>query len=38
VLDNAANDLSDRIVDPEMQLYEAEANQFAGDTLIPPTG
>jgi HTH-type transcriptional regulator / antitoxin HigA len=37
VLDNAANDLSDRIVDPEMQRYEAEANQFAGDTLIPPT-
>ena len=36
VLDNAANDLSDRIVDPEMQQYETEANQFAGDTLIPP--
>ena len=36
VLDNAANDLSDRIVDPEMQRYEAEASQFAGDTLIPP--
>ena len=36
VLDNAANDLSDRIVDPEMQRYETEANQFAGDTLIPP--
>jgi HTH-type transcriptional regulator / antitoxin HigA len=37
VLDNAANDLSDRIVDPEMQRYETEANQFSGDTLIPPT-
>ncbi len=36
VLDNAANDLSDRIVDPEMQRYETEANQFAGDALIPP--
>ena len=36
VLDNAANDVSDRIVDPEMQRYETEANQFAGDTLIPP--
>src|ERR1700730_3665222 len=36
VLDNAANDLSDRIVDPEMQRYETEANQFARDTLIPP--
>jgi HTH-type transcriptional regulator/antitoxin HigA len=36
VLDNAADDLSDRVVDPEMQRYETEANQFAGDTLIPP--
>lgn len=36
VLDNAANSLSDRIVDPEMQRIETEANQFAGDTLIPP--
>jgi len=37
VLDNAANNLSDRIVDPEMQRFETEANQFARDTLIPPT-
>ena len=36
VLDNAADDLSDQIVDPEMQQYESEANQFAGDILIPP--
>lgn len=36
VLDNAAGDLSDQVVDPEMQQYEGEANQFAGDTLIPP--
>ena len=36
VLDNAAHDLFDRIVDPEMEQYEAEANQFAADTLIPP--
>ena len=36
VLDNAEEDLSDRIVDPEMQAYEGEANQFAADTLIPP--
>jgi len=36
VLDNAADDLSDQVVDPEMQQYEGEANQFAGDTLIPP--
>ncbi len=37
VLDNAADNLSDQVVDPEMQQYESEANQFAGDTLIPPT-
>ncbi len=37
VLDNAAQDLFDRIVDPEMEQYEAEANQFAADTLIPPS-
>jgi addiction module HigA family antidote len=36
VLDNAAEDLSDRVVDPEMQQYEAEASRFAADTLIPP--
>ncbi len=36
VLDNAAEDLSDRVVDPEMQQYEAEANRFSADTLIPP--
>jgi HTH-type transcriptional regulator / antitoxin HigA len=36
VLDNAADNLSDQVVDPEMQQYENEANQFAGDTLIPP--
>ncbi len=36
VLDNAADNLSDQIVDPEMQQCESEANQFAADTLIPP--
>jgi len=36
VLDNAAGDMSDQVIDPEMQQYENEANQFAGDTLIPP--
>ena len=36
VVDNAAEDLSDRVVDPEMQQYEAEASRFSGDTLIPP--
>jgi addiction module HigA family antidote len=37
IVDNATDDLSDHVVDPEMQKYEAEANQFAGDTLIPPS-
>jgi HTH-type transcriptional regulator/antitoxin HigA len=37
IVDNAKEDLSDRVVDPEMQLYETEANQFARDTLIPPS-
>ncbi len=36
VVDNAAEDLSDRIIDPEMQQYETEANRFSADTLIPP--
>lgn len=36
VVDNAAEDLDDRIVDPEMQQYESEANRFSADTLIPP--
>lgn len=36
VLDNAAEDLMDRVVDPQMQRKEEEANRFAADTLIPP--
>lgn len=36
VVDNAAENLSDRIVDPEMQQYETEASRFASDTLISP--
>jgi HTH-type transcriptional regulator/antitoxin HigA len=36
VVDNAAEDLSDRVVDPEMQQYEMESNRFSADTLIPP--
>jgi HTH-type transcriptional regulator/antitoxin HigA len=36
VVDNAANDLSDQVIDPEMQQYEAEASRFSADTLIPP--
>jgi addiction module HigA family antidote len=35
VLDNAAEDLSDPVVDPEMQQLEMEANRFSADTLIP---
>ncbi len=36
VVDNAEADLSDRVVDPEMQQIETEANRFSADTLIPP--
>jgi HTH-type transcriptional regulator / antitoxin HigA len=36
ILDNADVDLTDRIVDPEMQVLEDQANRFAADTLIPP--
>lgn len=36
VLDNAESDLFDLVIDPEMEQYEAEANRFAADTLIPP--
>ena len=35
VLDNAAEDLSDHVVDPEMHRYEEEASRFSADTLIP---
>ncbi|MFZ0772684.1 MAG: HigA family addiction module antitoxin [Candidatus Sulfotelmatobacter sp.] len=37
VVDNAAEDMSDRVVDPEMQQYESEASRFSADTLIPPS-
>jgi hypothetical protein len=36
VVDNAAENLSDGVVDSDMAKYEAEANRFAADTLIPP--
>jgi HTH-type transcriptional regulator/antitoxin HigA len=36
IVDNAVEDLSDHVVDPEMQQFETEANRFAGDLLIPP--
>lgn len=35
VVDNAVDDMFDRVIDPEMQHFEMEANQFAADTLIP---
>ena len=36
VIDNAAKDLFDRVVDAEMQQHEEEASRFAANTLIPP--
>ena len=36
VIDNAAEDLTDQLVDPTMQGKEEGANRFAADTLIPP--
>ncbi len=36
VVDNATENLSDNIVDPAMQMFEAEANHFSANTLIPP--
>ena len=36
VVDNAAKDLFDRVVDTEMQQQEEEASRFAADALIPP--
>jgi addiction module HigA family antidote len=36
ILDNASESLEDKVVDPEMQAKEEEANRFAADTLIPP--
>lgn len=36
ILDNAAEDLADNVIDPQMKKTEEEANRFAADTLIPP--
>lgn len=36
VVDNAANEMSDGVIDPDMERYESEADRFASDTLIPP--
>lgn len=36
IIDNAATDLADSTVDPQMQREEEEASRFAADALIPP--
>jgi len=36
ILDNAAETLTDPVVDPQMRRFEEEANRFAEDTIIPP--
>lgn len=36
VIDNAADNMGDGVVDQEMTRYEEEADGFARDTLIPP--
>jgi addiction module HigA family antidote len=36
ILDNAAETLTDPVVDPQMQRFEEEANRFASDIIIPP--
>jgi len=36
ILDNAEDNLTDGVVDPDMQAVEDEANRFAADSLIPP--
>jgi len=35
VIDNAAEDMSDRVIDPEMLQFEAEADRFSSETLVP---
>lgn len=36
MVDNAAEYVSDAVVDSGMVKYEEDANRFASDTLIPP--
>lgn len=35
VIDNTERDLLDECIDPSMEQYEAEANRFSSNTLIP---
>jgi addiction module HigA family antidote len=36
VVDNPTEDMTDNVIDPEMQKHEEEASRFAADTLINP--
>lgn len=36
VVDNAADEMGDEVVDPVMAKYEEEADRFAANVLIPP--
>jgi hypothetical protein len=36
VIDNAAKEMGDEVVDQNMAEYEEEADRFSADTLIPP--
>jgi len=36
VVDNPDRDMTDKVIDPEMQAIEEEAHRFASDTIIPP--
>lgn len=37
VIDNAVDYMGDAVIDPDMEMYEEEADRFAADILIPPT-
>jgi addiction module HigA family antidote len=36
VVDNPTEDMTDNVIDPQMQKHEEEASRFAADTLINP--
>ena len=36
VIDNAAKEMGDEVVDKDMSKYEEEADRFSAETLIPP--
>lgn len=37
VIDNAAQEMGDEVIDPNMATCEIEADRFSADTLIPPS-